>query len=138
MLHIYPALINGSINDLGSILTSLGKTIQAGILGFILCVVYIRTKNFWLISIIHALNDFFPMIVQYTLNIPEFDLEITNYTVNGEEGIIIFFYYIILILFMLPPVVSSYRQLKRAIIPDYGIFKEKWIPQSATYYKKEN
>ena len=39
------------------------KILSSGLMGFGLLILYWKTRNFWAISIAHALNDAFPLIV---------------------------------------------------------------------------
>lgn len=127
-LHIYPSIIHGEITDLISFGTALGKTLQAGMLAFVLAAVYLKTRNFWDIAIIHGLNDFIVFISTELTVIPNSESSHGNYTSGGSMGLIMIGFYIVMILITLFPTIKAAKILKELPLPQEGFFEEAWSP----------
>ena len=118
-VHVYTYVIGGRY-DLVGIIESIGKTIQTGIIGIILAAVYIKTKNFWAIALVHTLNDFFLMQVVMFAN-----ANLGGYVLTGSEGIRTIATYIFQIILYIPAIVKSVKIIKEIEVPEYGTFEEK-------------
>ena len=118
-VHVYTYVIGGRY-DLVGIIESIGKTIQTGIIGIILAAVYIKTKNFWAIALVHTLNDFFLMQVVMFAN-----ANLGGYVLTGSEGIRTIATYIFQVILYIPAIVKSVKIIKEIEVPEYGTFEEK-------------
>lgn len=128
LLHIYPSIVGGDITDLISFGTALGKTIQTGMFAFVLAAVYLKTRNFWDIAILHGLNDFVLFISTELVHNPNADSSYGNYTSGGSMGINMLIIYLVIILIALFPTIKAVKILKEIPLPQDGFFVEPWSP----------
>ena len=119
LIHVLAYLFGGSY-DLPGIAQALGKIISAGVMGFILAAIYVRYHNFWAIVVIHALNDFLPMLSLIFINGTVFTV---GYVADGMMGNALVLGYLIRTLLLLPAIITAIRLLKAVEVPEYGIFR---------------
>lgn len=58
IIHVDSYIFGGNY-DFAGVMQTIGKIIQTGTFGILLSAIYLKTKNFWGIALVHALNDFF-------------------------------------------------------------------------------
>ncbi len=74
ILHVLSSVISGYIVDFSSLWEILQKVWQTAAFGFFIAAVYLRTKNIWAVSLIHALNDILPFLAGAMMtNVPVSD-----------------------------------------------------------------
>lgn len=57
-LHVLGSVLQGDVTDAGSAATAVLKIFQCAILGIILCFVYYKTRNLFVVAALHSLDDF--------------------------------------------------------------------------------
>ncbi len=120
VFHVTNYIFGGSY-DLAGILQTIGKTLEAAMFGTLLCAVYLKTKNFWAIAFVHAMNDFIPFQnAIFSSSVPS-----TNYVHSGAMGIGMIVGYVILLLINIPLLLKARKIMKEIKTPEYGVFKEK-------------
>lgn len=118
--HVVGYIIGGSY-DLAGIVQTIGKILQTGIIGVLLSVTYLKTRNFWAIAFLHALNDFFPFQTSIFTSKPI----VGDYVKGGLEGLIMSVGYALIFVLYLPALFRAIKVSKGIKMPEYGIFKEK-------------
>ena len=126
-LHVAPSFLedithpqNLSLIVIGQFI---GKTIQTGMMGFIMAAIYLRNHNLWSIAIIHGMNDFIEFIPGYLFN----SIDLGSY-VHSDNGLGYIFVYLGFSILSIPFVVVGYRILKNIKIPQTSFFKACWFP----------
>ena len=116
--HVTNYIFGGSY-DLTGIIQTVGKILQAGIFGILLCVVFLKTRNFWGIAFAHAINDFLAfqslIFIQPTRG---------GYVQSGVAGIGLSIGYAIMFLLYMPVLIKAIKIMKKIEEPQYGVFKE--------------
>ena len=118
-VHVYTYIVGGTY-DLVGIIESIGKTLQTGAIGILLATIYLKTKNFWAIALVHTLNDFFLMqVMMFT------DMSLGGYVGSGGDGIRTIITYAIQLIIYIPALVKAAKILKEIEVPEYGVFEEE-------------
>ena len=118
-VHVYTYVIGGNY-DLIGIIESIGKTLQTGAIGVLLAAVYLKTKNFWAVALVHTLNDFLLMqVIMFT------DTSLGSYVSSGETGVIAIISYIIQFLLYVPALVKATHIIKDIKVPEFGVFEKE-------------
>ena len=119
IFHITSYIFGGSY-DFTGIMQTIGKILQTGIFGILLSAIYLKTKNFWGISFVHALNDFLTF---------QADIFMTQgrggYVQSGAMGTGMAIGYLIMVILYLPALFKAIKIMKNINVPEYGLFKEK-------------
>lgn len=114
--HVFP--ITEEITAM-TIVQSVLKTLQAGIIGFVLGVIALRTRSLWPSIAIHALTD-------YLLMFPSMGLMgeplTTEYVATGEDGVATAVMYVVVSVLYLPALIRCVRELRKLPVPDRGAF----------------
>ena len=118
-VHVYTYIVGGTY-DLVGIIESIGKTLQTGAIGILLATIYLKTKNFWAIALVHTLNDFFLMQVMMFS-----DMSLGGYVEAGGDGIRTIITYVIQLIIYIPALVKAAKILKEIEVPEYGVFEEE-------------
>ena len=116
---MYTYIVGGTY-DLVGIIESIGKTLQTGAIGILLATIYLKTKNFWAIALVHTLNDFFLMQVMMFS-----DMSLGGYVGSGGDGIRTIITYAIQLIIYIPALVKAAKILKEIEVPEYGVFEEE-------------
>ncbi len=118
IFHVSDYIFGGSY-DLTGIIQTVGKILQTGILGVLLCALILKTKNFWGIAFAHALNDFLAfqglIFVSSTMG---------GYVQSGAKGTGLSIGYFIILLLYIPAIIKAVKIMKQIKEPEYGLFKE--------------
>lgn len=120
VVHVYSYLLGGSYDILG-IIQAIIKILQTGLLGMLLAVIYIKTKNLWMTALVHMLNDFFAMFPSVFSG----EAITGGYVSSGDEAMTMVISYIITLLLYAPTLFISIRCMKEIDIPEYGIYVEE-------------
>lgn len=121
-IHVYKVFFSPDIFNLMVFLNAIGKTIQVGIIGFVIAFAYLKTENIWIAVILHGVSDYFNFIAAALVTA---NIEVTSYSEGGLET---FIFYIIATIIYIPPAIRAYKQIKTVRVPNYGVFKENWEP----------
>lgn len=121
-VHVYTYFLGGSYDIIG-IAQVILKTLQAASLGLLLAALYINNRNFWAIALVHALNDYFLMQAAIFSDTSS-DVGIGSYVQSGSDGTQAVIAYTIFLLLSIPVIISAFKILKKAEIPEYGVFKK--------------
>ncbi len=122
-LHVAPDFFSSFPHiSLDAASQMIGKTLESGMVGFLLAAIYLRNHNIWNIALIHALNDFFLMVPVYMLNTGTGNYVQSSGALSG--GLV---YYIEIIL-SIPYIITAIRIVKHTPLPQYGFYEEEWEP----------
>ncbi len=116
--HVTNYIFGGNY-DLTGILQTIGKILQTGIFGILLSAIYLKTKNFWGISFVHALNDFFAF--QGLIFVVS---QRGGYVQSGTAGNMMTLGYLVMFILYLPALIKAIKIVKQLKVPEYGLFKE--------------
>ncbi len=120
---LIPAFSDPSQLTFTAIAQMIAKTIQTGIVGFILAAIILRNHSLWSVAFIHGLNDFIMLTPNYLFN-----LQALGDYVSSSYGWIQLLFYIAIIILSLPLVFVGYRIIKKLPLPQPGMFKVCWFP----------
>ena len=120
-IHVDNYIFGGSY-DLAGIIQTIGKILQSGIFGVLLSATYLKTKNFWAIAIVHALNDF--CAFQGSVFKVQNAVVGGSYVHTGDTAGMMVIAYGVMTLFFLPALIKAIKMLKKTKLPEYGFFKE--------------
>lgn len=101
---------------------SLGKTIQTGMMGFLMATLYLKTHNIWSVALVHGLNDFI-LIGAVSMFGQTLAGSYVSSSSDGLSGLIV---YVVFSILYIPLIVTSVRILKRIELPADGFLKEHW------------
>lgn len=120
-VHNTGFLWSGAAIGLSEVIQMVLKTIQTGMLGFLLGAIYLKTKSIWGVALIHALNDL-------VLFVPGFLFGATglrDYVQIGTSETIAIIGYLVFIVLYIPVIVSALKIMKEIELPAKGIFDEE-------------
>ena len=131
-IHVAADVFSGTVTDAMGIIQVTGKTLEAGVFGFVLALIYQKTRSIWSVAALHSLFDF--LILVATL---AGDKDMPSY-VSKDAGIsrISSFIYIFLSLIMIPTIVRCLRELKKEPEPCCCPSDEAFAPRALTYEKR--
>ncbi len=118
--HVTDYIFGGSY-DLIGILQTIGKILQTGIFGVLLCALFLKTRNFWGIAFAHAINDF--LAFQALIFVQ--NATVGNYVKSGDAGVQSVILYGVMLVLYIPVLVKAIKTMKQVKEPEYGMFKEK-------------
>ena len=120
-IHVDSYIFGGSY-DLAGIIQTIGKILQSGIFGVLLSAIYLKTRNFWGIAFVHALNDF--CAFQGSVFKVENATIGGNYVQTGDTAGMMVITYGVMTLFFLPALIKAIKMLKKTKLPEYGVFED--------------
>ena len=120
VFHVTGYIFGGDY-DLIGILQTIGKILQTGIFGVLLCTVFLKARNFWGIAFAHALNDFFAFQTLIFVR----NTSVGNYVKSGNAGLQSAIMYGVMFILYIPVLVKTIKTMKQVKEPEYGMFKEK-------------
>ncbi len=120
VFHVVGYIFGGSY-DLIGILQTIGKILQTGIFGVLLCALFLKTRNFWGIALAHALNDF----LAFQALIFGQNASVGNYVKSGDAGVTSLIMYAVMLVLYIPVLIKAIKTMKQVNEPEYGVFKEK-------------
>lgn len=141
--HLVPSIIAGNFTTVASYVGGIGKLLQTASIGLILAVVYIRTRNLWVVALYHGYNDFVGFWPYYMLDhgLPSSTDYVTTQSGLSAEQLaqnpvlanispyITSIGYFLLVIVYLPAIIFALKQIKFIELPDWGFFKENWTPR---------
>lgn len=129
VLHVIGPVLHGQVTDIGSISTAVLKIIQCAIFGVILCFIYYKTRNLFVVAALHSLDDFLLFVTAGASSTGAADYVATDSTtVLKAVGA-----YALFILILVPAFIRSIKD----ITPGEAIpFDDDFQPREVAFEKK--
>lgn len=125
-MHILGSALAGEITDVEGIVTAIMKTLQCGIFGVVIALIYYKTRNLFVVAVVHSLDDFLLFIAAGTGGSSD------SYVANDKIGLYVVAYSIF-ILVLVPSLVKAIKDLKaEEAIP----FDDDFLPRKVEFVKK--
>ncbi|HEY4399999.1 MAG TPA: CPBP family intramembrane glutamic endopeptidase [Lactobacillaceae bacterium] len=105
------------------LLQALLKTISAGMGGFFLGAIYLKTRNIWGIALVHGASDLLLMVGSLIFSGTNSVSYISSDPSQAMSSLIVNTAFIVI---YIPLVISAWRQLKTIKLPETGIYEEYW------------
>lgn len=118
-IHVVSFFLMGTGINVISVTQALLKTLQSGMLGFFLATIYLKTKNIWGISLIHAINNMFLISASAFL---ASSISTGSYVFENKLGLILIGVYIFTCLISIPFVTKGLKIVNNVDIPVKSIF----------------
>ena len=110
IMHVISDLIGATDLTALNYALAAAKTLQSGLFGFILCIIYLKTKSFWGVVGFHMLNDFLFGISSYLYEKEEVDSYIKGAT--SSENISALIFMLLNCAILIPALVWSVKTIK--------------------------
>lgn len=120
LLHLGSAVIAGEFTDFIALVTGILKVLQTGTIGFLFAVLYLRTRSFYGVVILHALNDYIPFAISFLI----YGGISTNYVSSGSTGVNAILGLAIYLILYIPIIITAVKQIKYINIPQESFFIE--------------
>lgn len=101
------------------------KTLQTGMLGFLLGAILLKTKSIWGISAIHAIGDILLLTGSVFINLQMDTTSGASYISGDKMGYILLGVYIITCILSIPFIISAKNMVYSLELPERGIFYEE-------------
>lgn len=125
--HVIDSVIGGEIINTGAAATAVFKTFQCAIFGIILSFIYYRTRNLYVVAVLHALDDFM-LLLSTTFGNSEKVTYVGTDRVGSRVGI-----YIVFIVVLIPCLVRCIKNVK----PGEAIpFDDDFVPRKVELEKR--
>ncbi len=111
--------------DVLSVIQALLKVVQVGGYSIMLCVMVLRTKSLYGVSLFHAVDDFLIFLPSVVLYGESTDVD---YVATGDEAYYSIAFYLIVIVLYLPLVIKALRELRRGQDVWRGLFMKNSEP----------
>lgn len=133
-IHVANEVFTGQIGDAASAAQVAGKTIQTGLSGFVLAVIYFRTRSIWAAAALHGLDD----LLLFLFGVAQEGSIGTYVTQSSGTGdprtsLIPIGVYLLFSLMMIPAVVRAARGLNREPEPYVLPGEERFLPRKLSY-----
>lgn len=127
-IHVFGNVVQGEVKDATAIGLSIGKTLSAGMFGFVLAIIYLKTRNIWVPVVLHSVYDGIIFFATYVLSssMSEQNTNVGQYVVKGEAGSRGVIVYLVLIAVMVPYVIKSLKELKKEKLPVACPLDDEW------------
>lgn len=105
------------------LMQALLKTLSAGMAGFFLGAIYLKTRNIWGIALVHGLSDFLLIagsIIFFGTNSVSY---VSSDPAQAMSSMVINSVFIVV---YIPLIVSALRKLSTIELPEPGFYKEDW------------
>lgn len=129
VLHVLGYLLSGEIINASAVATAVLKTCQCAIFGIILCFIYYKTRNLYVVAILHSLDDFLLFVTTGagSSGAAEYVSSDSNELVKAVA------IYIIFIVVLVPGLVRCIKD----IVPGEAMpFEEDFLPRNVEYVRK--
>lgn len=136
-IHVASEFFSGEIKSALEIAMAAGKTVQAGLIGFLFAIIYIRTRSIWTVALLHGLNDLFPFLMNISKEMTEKPKYILS-TGDADAYVAWAFAlaYVVLIIISLPAVLRGMRELGKEPEPYVIPLDEDFVPRDLIYEKR--
>lgn len=132
IIHVLTELLQVHEYTASRLVQMLGKTVQAGMIGFALALIYFKTRSIWAVAALHSLND--ALIFFYGADTPQ----IGNYVLeNSEAAKFASGAYLVFILFSLPLVIRTVRELNKETEPLILPLDDEFTPRAPVYVPRK-
>lgn len=114
-----------------------GKTVQAGIMGFLFFIIYLRTRSIWAVALLHGLNDLFPFLMDITKEMTEKPKYILQ--TDASDSLVAWIFvamYLVLIILSMPAVLRGLRELGKEPEPYVIPSDDGFVPRDLVFEKK--
>lgn len=128
-LHVLGSVLGGEITDAGSALTAVLKIFQCAIFGIILCFIYYKTRNLFVVAALHSLDDFLLFVT-----VGAGSTGAADYVSNDSSTVgLAIGAYLLFTLVLVPNLVRSIKDITPGeVIP----FDEDFLPRKVIFEKK--
>lgn len=130
-VHVASEVFGGQTAGALSVIQIIGKTLEAGMLGFILAVIYCKTRSVWAVAALHGLFDFISLFGTIASEQNSQSYVQTENDLARTAAIA----YFILCLILIPAVRRCARELKKEPEPLCGPDRKAFSPRELTYTK---
>lgn len=130
IIHVLGELLIVSEYSAVRLLQMLGKTLQAGTIGFGFALIYMKTRNIWAVAALHSLND--ALIFIYSADSP-----LTGHYVWTEGGGLILGGYAVFVLLTVPFVIRTIREWNREPAPYVCPLDDDFTPCAPVYVPRK-
>ncbi len=128
-LHVLGSVLGGEVTDVGSAAAAGLKIFQCAIFGIILCLIYYKTRNLYVVAVLHSLDDFLLFVTVGAKSTGAADYVSID---SGKMGLAIGAY-VVFILILVPCLIRSIRN----ITPGEAIpFDKDFLPREVDFEKK--
>lgn len=125
--HVMDSVIGGEVIDAGTAATAILKTFQCAIFGIILAFIYYKTRNIYVVALLHALDDFMLM-----LSITVGNTERVNYVGTDNMWSRVGMYALFTVI-LIPCLIRSIKNVK----PGEAVpFDDEFLPRKVEFEKR--
>lgn len=129
LLHVIGAVLGGAVTDFGSGATAVLKIVQCAIFGVILCFVYYKTRNIYVIAVLHSLDDFMMFVTVGANSTGASDYVITD----SKTALLAIGAYALFTIILVPSLIRSIKD----ITPGEAIpFDNDFMPRAVEFVRK--
>lgn len=133
-IHVAYDVFMGEVTDFFGTAMAVGKTVQAGLVGFVLAIIYYKTRNIWAVAALHSLNDLALFLLEVNGKSPSTDYVISSATENYNLiGIIMVVMYAVFALLTLPMIIRAVRAWKDEPEPCVCPMDDEFLPRRLKY-----
>lgn len=128
-LHVIGYVLGGEVTSIGAAATAIFKILQCAIFGIILCFVYYKTRNLFVVAVLHSLDDYLLFVATGAGSTKAADYVMTDSSkVRMAVGA-----YVVFTLVLVPSLVRSIKD----ITPGEAIpFDDEFLPRKVESIKK--
>lgn len=132
-VHVASEVFTGEINDLTGVYQVIGKTLEAGVIGFAFALIYFKNRSIWSVVALHSLFD---LILMY--GTVAAGSEISGYVQKSgfaakSSGII----YLVLSVAMIPAITRALKELKKEPEPYCCPGDETFVPRKLAFVREK-
>lgn len=129
VLHVIGYVLGGEITNTTAAATAILKIVQCGIFGIVLCFIYYKTRNIYVVAALHSLDDFLLLVAGGAAETGAGDY-VTND--SGQMGMAVGAY-VVFTLILVPAVVKS---IKEITVGEAVPFDDDFLPRKVEFVKK--
>lgn len=132
-IHVSTQVFTGQISSATEVMQVIGKTLQAGVFGFAIALIYFRTRNIWVVAVLHSLNDFVLFISDVSGS-----SAVPSYVKSAQNSVAFFsiFAYVFFALVLVPMVIRTVKELNAEEEPLVLPMDDIFVPRKVKYEKK--
>lgn len=128
-IHVIDDALKGSAADATAALQMIGKTLSAGMFGFVLAVIYLKTKNIWVAVALHSVYDsisFFTTLILTSAEDPAVMNEVGHYVASGDVGKFSGIVLLVDAAIQIPFFIKALKELKKMQYPQPCPLDDEW------------
>lgn len=128
-LHVLGFVVAGEITSAGAAATAILKILQCAIFGIILCFIYYKTRNLYVVAVLHSLDDFLLFVATGGGSTKAADYVVTD---GSKIGLAVGAY-LVFILVLVPTFIRSIKDIN----PGEAIpFDDDFLPREVEFVRK--